>query len=223
MAESCSTEQAASVKFEKAAPGAWTHQGDVYREVAFIDRYDEVGEEEVIQKVTFPLSVVLGQECDLASDGALRSAELPPGRSQRPDNQDAALLSVLMMPLYDATIFWAGLHCSDFVQVLYMGTDTHPSPVSLKRRTIGSDEQKRIRGNRDARYQFLEISSTELTGEFIADFKQYFSVPVDYLMVHREQCCGHLATPFREALSQRFAYFISRIGLPEKSGNAGDD
>lgn len=217
MAETCSTKQDKSIKFEKPAPGAWVHQGDVYHDVTIVDSCDEVGKDEVVQKVTFPLSVVLGQECDLASDGALRSDELPPGRSQRPHDQDAALLSVLMIPLYEATAVWAGVHCSDFVQLLYTGTDTHASPVSLRRRTIGTDDQKRIRCNRDDRYQFFQISSAELTGEFVADFKQYFAVPVDYLMSHREQCCGSLATPYRESLSQRFAYFISRIGLPEKS------
>jgi hypothetical protein len=151
MAESCSLEQDARVSFERAAPGVWVHQGDVYCDVTIIDSYEEVGQEEILQKLTFPLSVVLGQECDLASDGALRSDTLPPGRGHRPDDQDAALLSVLLLPLYDATTFWDGLHCSDFVQLLYMGTDTRPSPVSLKRRSIGSDERKRIRGNRDAR------------------------------------------------------------------------
>jgi len=217
MPESCPTGRDTSIQLDGAAPGAWAHQGDVYHDVTIVDSYDEVGEEEVIQKVTFPLSVVLGQECDLESDGALRSGELPPGRSQRPDDQDAALLAVLMLPLYTAADVWAGLHCSDFVQLLYMGTDTRPSPVNLRRRSIGSDERKRIQGNRDARYQYFKISSGELTGEFVVDFKQYFTVPVDYLMTHREQCSGYLATPYHESLSQRFAYYISRIGLPDKT------
>ncbi len=84
---------------------------------------------------------------------------------------------------------------------------------------------KRIKINKDERYQFLENIPPELdacgTGlpEFGIDFKKYFTIPTEE--VYRRIELGHtkrrsvLCSPYCEHLSSRFSYFLGRIGLPE--------
>ena len=49
----------------------------------------------------------------------------------------------------------------------------------------------------------------------VIDFKHYFSVNVKYLQkVKRKQFVCMVGDLYREDISQRFASFLSRIGLP---------
>lgn len=91
------------------------------------------------------------------------------------------------------------------------------------RSDIKSDIWKRIRMNRDERYQFLEKVPAEKDAvgeglpEMAMDFKCCFSIPTDevYLQLRSEakrRCC--LTAPYREHLSHRVFSFHSRIALP---------
>ena len=53
--------------------------------------------------------------------------------------------------------------------------------------------------------------------ELVIDFKHYYSVPRDlfYLRKEESEYMARLNVPFRELVSQRFAYFLSSVGLPE--------
>lgn len=82
----------------------------------------------------------------------------------------------------------------------------------------------RIKINKDERYHFLQKIPAErdLHGEGLpelgVDFKHYFTIPTDE--VYRRIELGPtrrravLCTPYLEHLSSRFAYFMSRVGLP---------
>lgn len=91
------------------------------------------------------------------------------------------------------------------------------------RADIKSDIWKRIRQNKDERYQFLESVPVEAdwlgagVPELGLDFKRYFSVPTDevYYWLKREtKRRGKLVSPYVEHLSARFFYFHSRVALP---------
>ncbi len=85
----------------------------------------------------------------------------------------------------------------------------------------------RIRQNKDERYQFFESiekchdlqEDDEKIGELVIDFKRYFTVPTDELYVRikygetKRRC--RLVHPYLEHLSSRFAFFQSRVALPE--------
>ena len=85
----------------------------------------------------------------------------------------------------------------------------------------------RIKQNKDERYQFFESiekchdlqEDDEAIGELVIDFKRYFTVPTDELYVRiksgetKRRC--RLVHPYLEHLSSRFAYFQSRVALPE--------
>ena len=85
----------------------------------------------------------------------------------------------------------------------------------------------RIRQNKDERYQFFESiekchdlqEDDKKIGELVIDFKRYFTVPTDELYVRikygetKRRC--RLVHPYLEHLSSRFAFFQSRVALPE--------
>ena len=68
-------------------------QGDVFRDIEYIEYvYEESGNIEV-SKIAFPLVVVLTQDCDLAQDHKFRSPR------QKSPNDDKLILSVLVAPV----------------------------------------------------------------------------------------------------------------------------
>ena len=51
--------------------------------------------------------------------------------------------------------------------------------------------------------------------DLVLDFKHYYAISRDVLYENfGDYCIGSINELFREALSQRFAYYLSRIGLP---------
>jgi hypothetical protein len=79
-----------------------------------------------------------------------------------------------------------------------------------------------ILDNKNERYHYLLADIDLQVPELTIDFKHYFSIPRSYLYSSRkDHYIASINELFREALSQRFAYYISRIGLPtiEKEEN----
>ncbi len=84
---------------------------------------------------------------------------------------------------------------------------------------------KRTTQNKEERYHFLEMIdlSLDLQGKGIRslgiDFKEFFTMPTDFLYssiddgLTLRRCI--LVRPYSDHLNSRFAYFQSRIGLPE--------
>lgn len=93
------------------------------------------------------------------------------------------------------------------------------------RADINSQVWKKIKVNKDERYQF--ISETPMNKdlknqglpELGIDFKRYFTVPCDELYWQIEAgICNRrtqLMSPYIEHLSHRFCNFLSRIALPQ--------
>jgi hypothetical protein len=82
-------------------------QGDVLREVEYLERVDEQNGIVQIQKILFPFVIVLTQDCDLAQDETFRCTEK--------ETQDKWLISVLLGPMYNAEHFYTGEHLEDIV------------------------------------------------------------------------------------------------------------
>jgi len=82
---------------------------------------------------------------------------------------------------------------------------------------IPSDEWRKVCQNNVYRYHYLGNAEEQQVPELILDFKHYFTIPRDIAYRPDFKKC-YLATMddlFREHLSQRFANYLSRIGLPE--------
>jgi hypothetical protein len=69
--------------------------------------------------------------------------------------------------------------------------------------------------NERPRYHFIDFPSHVPLVTSIADFKHYFSVHVSYLeTIRKTNFVCRLSDLFREDVSQRFAAYLARIGLP---------
>ncbi|CAJ0878955.1 hypothetical protein AMST5_03015 [freshwater sediment metagenome] len=173
-------------------------QGDIFRDVECIERVVERRGIIEVSKVVFPLTVVMTQDCDLAQDAKYKAKGQTP-----PADDDKRLLSVLMVPLYNAEHLFQGVHLADLNMTMTKIT---------KNKTPG----KSLMQNERPRYHYLEFPDEIPIVPQIADFKHYFSAHLSYLESLRpKQFVCRISDLFREDLSQRFAAYLARIGLPE--------
>ena len=96
------------------------------------------------------------------------------------------------------------------------------------RSDIKSDIWRRIKGNKEERYQYIESVPADLdksgkgVPDLALDFKRYFCVATDDVYSQLDQgaasrrCC--LVSPYAEHLASRFFYFQSRVALPRDHG-----
>ena len=180
----------------------WTtrrvHQGDIYRNIEFIEYAVEEAGIVDISKIDFPLVIVLTQDCDLQQDHTFRSSE------EGKLTQDKYLLSVLVAPLYNVEQFYQGEHLSD-LDLKMAGFERRKDKTA----------NKNLRDNEVPRYHYLEFPDNIPIVASVIDFKHYFSVNVRYLTAIKQTnfVCA-VSALYREDISQRFAGFLSRIGLP---------
>lgn len=171
-------------------------QGDVLRDIEYIESVCEKNGIVEVSRIVFPLVVVLTQDCDLEQDYKFRWSR------QGVRSQDKWLLSVLVAPLYN-------------VEHVYLGD--HLSELGMKMQSINrtATPGKNLQNNENPRYHFLNFDQRSNVSPSVADFKHYFSVNVIELkrLKNRNFVC-RLATLHREDVSQRFSAFLSRIGLP---------
>lgn len=173
-------------------------QGDIYKDVEWIEAITESEGILTIEKINFPYVIVLTQECDLKFDYEYRW-----GKLKSTDNQDKYLISVLVAPIYNAEHVYVGEHLS---KVGFKMT-------GVPRKGKSGDA---FRQNKNPRYHYLEFPKETGIVESVIDFKHYFSVNVEYLKsIQKSHFVCRVGKLFREDISQRFASFLSRIGLPE--------
>ena len=65
------------------------------------------------------------------------------------------------------------------------------------------------------RYHHLKFGDDDPVVDSVIDFKHYFTLNVEELMrIKDERFVCKVSQLYRESISQRLAYFLSRIGLP---------
>ncbi len=171
------------------------NQGDIFKDITHIENWEESGNELKISRIHYPYIVVLSQDCDLREDASVRSKEI----------NDKALVSVLVAPLYNFDQFLNGEH----LQGLGIGKTSSVSKNPDK------TDHKNLIQNKNPRYHFLEENSQAKLPKLVVDFKHYFSISIEYLQKIKDRNFEYpLDFLYRESLSQRFASYLSRIGLP---------
>lgn len=175
------------------------NQGDVITNVEFIEGVKDYGDYIEINKILFPYIVVLSQDCDLEQDVRTQQSQA------EKQNQDKFLLSVLVAPLYTYEHFREG---------------THLRKLNLQRQRINSKASSLVKENRDVRYHYLPFPDSVDIVESVIDFKHYFGISVISLAEHKNG--NYICTIkelYREQVSQRFANYLARIGLPNPEMN----
>ncbi|MBF0551273.1 MAG: hypothetical protein HQK60_12135, partial [Deltaproteobacteria bacterium] len=171
-------------------------QGDIYREIEYIERAEWVDGEIVVSTIAFRRVIVLTQDCDLQQDYTFRHAETNKGH-------DKYLLSVLVAPLHNVEDFYEGSHLRDLGRTM------------MVYKKQGSTANKNLKDNQVPRYHYMEFPDEIPIVSSVIDFKHYFSVPVEYLMkIKEEKFVCKVSELYREDISHRFASYLSRIGLP---------
>jgi len=170
-------------------------QGDIFREIQYLESFEQLGNKIKTTWVEFPFIVVLTQDCDLHQDYTERFGG-------NDGYQDKHLLSVLVAPLYNYDHVRAGNHL--------IGLDMTMEAINSKKAPF-------VKHNEIARYHYLEFAQDEIAiPPSVIDFKHYFSLNVEYLkgLIDTHWVCK-IAELYRESVSHRFASFLARIGLPE--------
>lgn len=136
--------------------------------------------------------VVMSQDCDVEWDYDSRKKE--------EGNRDKYVQTILVCPAYLSDHFFRGEH--------------------IERETRRKFEEKEIeklkRNDEYKRYHFLRNDLRLQIPTLVIDFKNFFTIPTELLYsIHVDSYVATIDELFRESLSQRFANYLSRIGLPE--------
>lgn len=167
-------------------------QGDILRDFEYLEYTPNSKKTGSGIEKNFPYLLVLSQDCDLDLDCKYRT--------NSKDNQDKFLFSILVCPGYLAEELREGTHLREY---------------ELKMQTIDKERWRNIKNNQNPRYHFLKGEKTFQIPDLVLDFKHYYAILRDVLYDNFKDCyIGSINELFREALSQRFAYYLSRIGLP---------
>lgn len=173
-------------------------QGDILRDFSFFI----VGKENEQIELSFPYLVVVSQDCDLEQGfkiNTLIEAEEKPEDGIIPYNQ--YLHSVLLLPAFPSEIIRKGEHLIDLYK--------------LKTQQISTKLWDKLKQNNDQRYHYLPQYNDFQIPDLLIDFKAYYSLPfLCFQDVFRRHYLATINELFRENLSQRFANYLNRIGLP---------
>lgn len=172
-------------------------QGDIFKNIEYIEYTVEKEGEIEISKIVYPLVIILTQDCDLAQDHTFRWGK------EKKKTQDKYLLSSLVAPLYNVEHVLKGNHLSE---------------LGLNMCVFDSKTQKNnLRINEIPRYHYLEFPPEIPIVPSVIDFKHYFTANILYLSkIKKENFVCKVFELYREDISQRFASFLSRIGLPDE-------
>jgi len=169
-------------------------QGDIFRDVEFIESITEKGSIIEVNKIIFPLVIVMTQDCDLEQDTAFER------RLQGTD--DKKILSILVVPLYNAAHVFKGEHLADLGLKMEPITENKSPGKYLKNNErpviIISNFRRQFRSCRRSPTSNIIFPSTSHTSRAI----------------HASQFVCTISELFREDLSQRFAAYLARIGYP---------
>jgi len=191
------------IKYEKSKVGEAIRQGEILSDVVKISLYPESLESTSLKfhRAEHRYAIVLTPECDLDWDFKAQKGIENPGK--------------LIPNILLCTVMFA----SDLAKRI---NDDRPLSKTFLKKTAWS----RTRQNKEERYHFLEKidASLDLQDEGIRplgiDFKDFFTLPTDLLYSSiadgsiLRRC--RLVRPYNDHLNSRFAYFQSRIALPEE-------
>lgn len=116
--------------------------------------------------------------------------------------------SILMCPIYAHDAAKSGQHIKDVFQQL--------SLVFEGENTYQGDDYKV--SQRDWHYRIhaltVELNKKKVIENAIIDFKHYFTVPITYLINHKNNRILHLDDLFAEQITLKFSTYLARVAIP---------
>ena len=167
-------------------------QCDIFKDIVVIESFTTSGNRLTTREINFPFVICLNQECDLVNDYNEHN------KKEGNRLKDSALLHLAIAPLFIVDQFrlgehWGEIFCSD---------------------RTNSEAIKKIKQNQTERYHYINFPPEDKFPEMVIDFKHFFTISRDILYGQISKRVCSLAPVYREKISQRFSYYVSRIGLP---------
>jgi hypothetical protein len=179
-------------------------QGDILKNLDFF--YVTRGESSDERNISFPYCVVLSQSCDLeqhynCKNGVKEKCEN--NDEEVKDDCDKILDTILICPAYPLEMFLEGDHIKG------KKMNDFESPKGRK------SANEKLRKNEPLnRYHFL-YNFEDIIPALVIDFKNFHTIPLEFIQNNLgDLYLLSLRDLYREKLSQRFANYLSRIGLP---------
>lgn len=176
-------------------------QGDVYKDVRF--NYIESEDDEGVNVVeyVFPYAIVISQGCDVISMSEMESSKEGKATKFMP--------AILMCPIYDEQMAKNTEHLTDAFKEL---------KISKVQEVLYNSNEKKI-VDKDWHYRFhsltIEYNGGNALEKSIVDFKHYFTVPISYLVNHREDRMFRLDDLYAEQITLKFSTYLSRVAMPD--------
>jgi len=170
-------------------------QCDIFQDVEIVEGLKLNGAIMELRTITFPYIICLNQDCDLLSDVRDKT-------SSKSTNKNCRLLHLAVAPLFNADSFKEGTHWGELFDVSDSVTEK-------------STQWRKIVNNEDPRYHFLRFNNESHLPDMVIDFKHFFTISTDLLYEKLPQRICSMDVLYREKICQRFAFFQSRIGLPD--------
>jgi len=174
-------------------------QGDILRDFTFVI----TGKGGNQLELKFPYIVVLSQDCDLE-----HGAKLVPLQESSPEESiidfNQYLHNILFLPAFPSEFVRNGQYLKDLFK--------------MQTTTINSDRFRVIKSNENPRYHIMSPDAEFQIPELAIDFKAYYTVQFNsFYESYKDHYLATTNELFRENLSQRFAYYLNRVVLPELS------
>lgn len=176
-------------------------QGDVFKNVHFnyIESEDDEGVN--IVEFVFPFAIVISQGCDVISMSKMEK--------NRRGKATKFMPAILMCPFYDETMARETSHLNEAFKELKIEAE--------KEKLYNSKEYGIVQKDWHYRFHDLVIKQDNKTivEKTLIDFKHYFTVPISYLMQHREDRLFRLDDIYAEQITLKFANYLSRVAMPD--------
>ena len=175
-------------------------QGDVFKNVkySFIDSEDDTGVNVV--ELEFPLAIVISQACDV-----IAMNDIIVNKTGKPAK---FMPSILLCPIYEKEAAKKGTHIEDYFSM---------NSINLEQESVYQKDDYKV-SQRDWHYRYhaltIELNKNIVIDNAIIDFKHYFTVPMSYLISHKEDRIFRLDDLFAEQITLKFATYLSRVAIP---------
>ena len=175
-------------------------QGDVFKNVkySFIDSEDDTDVN--IVELEFPLAIIISQACDvIAMNDIIENKTGKPAKF---------MPSILLCPIYEKEAAKKGIHIEDYFSV---------NSIALEQESVYQKDDYKV-SQRDWHYRYhaltIELNKNIVIDNAIIDFKHYFTVPMSYLVAHKDDRLFRVDDLFAEQITLKFSKYLSIVAIP---------
>lgn len=175
-------------------------QGNIYKNVKYSYIDSEDGESVNIVEYEFPLAIIISQACDV-----IAMEDLTVKKSGKPAK---FMPSILMCPIYEQRAAKSGQHIKDAFEQLTLNFESENAYQGDDYKVAKRDWHYRIHA------LTVRVDEKDVIENAVIDFKHYFTVPITYLIAHKNDRLLRLDDLFAEQITLKFSTYLARVAIP---------